>query len=146
MKLDWFCTTKYPLFDETERVIGVVGVARSYAEQKRQRTDQEAVDRMIEIIERNPGASHRIPDLARRVGLSERQLLRKFQALMGLSPQEFILRTRVQGAAIALRTSNESVASIAEQFGFCDQSALTKPFKRYLGITPAKYRRSEKAK
>ena len=58
-----------------------------------------------------------------------------------MSSQEFILRNRVHGAAVVLRETDEPIASIAVDFGFCDQSAFSKQFVKQLGSTPAAYRR-----
>ena len=57
---------------------------------------------------------------------------------MGLA--EFVIKLRIHAAADALLKSPESLAEIALQNGFCDQSAFTRAFRAQMGMTPRVYR------
>jgi AraC-like DNA-binding protein len=57
------------------------------------------------------------------------------------TPRELIVRMRVQHACDALRETSTSLADIALESGFYDQSSFTRQFKKHLGITPGEYRR-----
>ncbi|MCB1077598.1 MAG: helix-turn-helix transcriptional regulator [Verrucomicrobiae bacterium] len=50
-------------------------------------------------------------------------------------------KSPVQGACETLWNSDKPIAEIALDFGFCDQSAFTQPFRRNMGLTPAVYRK-----
>ncbi len=137
--LDWYSTTKSPLYDDKGEVIGVMGIFRTYEGSKKMIASYSAVARSIEIVREESLIS--VAELARRSGVSERQLHRRFREALGMSAQAFILRNRIQGAAVLLRETDEPIASIAVDFGFCDQSAFSKQFVKQLGSTPAAYRR-----
>lgn len=57
----------------------------------------------------------------------------------GLSPKGIELNTRVERALQSLR-SGSSVAAVAADYGFVDQSHFTRTLKRYTGLTPARSR------
>ncbi len=139
--LDWFTTCKYPLRDGSGRVIGVMGIFRGYEGSPKLVAAYSAVAKAVAYARDHPAEPLRVKDLAHHSGISERQLHRRFQNALGMSAQEFLLRNRIQAAAGSLRETDESIAAIALQFGFCDQSAFSKQFKKLLGATPATYRR-----
>ena len=138
-RLDWFSTTKLPLRDGKGDTIGVVGIVRSHESGRKLAASYSVVGQVVEYIHASPGEC-RVADLARRVGVSPRHLNRLFQSTLGIAVQQFLIRTRVQAAASAIRETDHTLADIGDQFGFCDQSAFTKQFRKHLGITPAAYR------
>jgi AraC-like DNA-binding protein len=79
--------------------------------------------------------------LAGLVGLSRFQALRAFKRQYGLPPQAYQLRLRLSLAQRALR-EGVPPARVAAEFGFTDQSHLTRHFKKALGVTPASYARA----
>ncbi len=83
----------------------------------------------------------RIEELAALVHLSVSQFDRKFKRLFRMTPQQYLLRVRINAASQALLHSDRSIASIADQTGFYDQSSFTKQFVRQTGMTPRNYRR-----
>lgn len=139
-RLEWFSTSKYPVLGENGRALGVVGITRPLARQAGPGSGDPAT-RVIDHVCAHPESELRVGELATRFGLSERQLHRRFLEIVGMPPREFILRTRVQAAAAAIRSGNELIAQVALRFRFCDQSAFTKAFRKVLGTTPAAYRR-----
>jgi AraC-like DNA-binding protein len=61
--------------------------------------------------------------------------------LFGLTPSQLIVKTRITIASRLLRETNLSVAAIAQQCGYSDQSAFTRAFRQASGVTPLEYRR-----
>lgn len=82
----------------------------------------------------------RIADVASACGQSLRQLQRRFQDAFGITPQEFLIRTRVLAAARLLEQTSLSSAEIAAQCGFLDQSRFAQHFKKRIGLSPIAYR------
>lgn len=79
--------------------------------------------------------------LAAQVGVSKYHLIRKFKRECGLTPHQFQIQGKVRKAQRLLE-QNGSIAGVAQDAGFYDQSHLTRHFKYQLGLTPCAYRQS----
>ncbi len=102
------------------------------------------IRRLIEIlrlIEDRPDEPLDLAGLASKAGLSKHHFLRVFRRFVGMTPYQYVLRARMARAARRLRTSNESVLSIALASGFGDLSTFNARFRATFGTTPSKYRR-----
>jgi AraC-like DNA-binding protein len=100
-----------------------------------------AVMRCVSLIMSSEGALP-IARLAAEVGLSERQLRRRFRAATGLTPKEFARVRRVRAAAVdAVYAHTVHWGGIAADCGYADQSHLSGEFRRTLGLTPASFGR-----
>jgi len=79
--------------------------------------------------------------LVRIVGLSPRQLLRRFLKATGLKPKEFISARRVRAALIdAVDYDARRWADIAAASGFSDEAHLSREVRRLLGSSPSAIR------
>lgn len=139
--LDWFVTNKLPVRDTHGKIIGVMGTVRSYEGQRRTMLPMSLINSTVDFIREHHHQRLTVEDLADQAGLSPRQLHRKFRDVFGLSVQDFLIKTRIQSASDALLHSDLSIAQIATDFGFCDQSAFTQLFRKHTGLTPLKFRR-----
>lgn len=79
-------------------------------------------------------------ELASEVGVHPVHLAREFRRAHRCTVGEYIRHLRVEQACRELRSSRESLAAIASNAGFSDQSHFSRTFKRHIGMTPAKYR------
>ena len=95
----------------------------------------------ITFIRTNLANNIKVEDLSQRMKLSENQFRRKFKEEFSVTPQQFILRARLQATGNLLRNGNKPIAIIAAECGFSDQSYFTKKFKPFFGETPLQYRR-----
>jgi AraC-like DNA-binding protein len=77
-----------------------------------------------------------IEDLARMSALSECHLISAFRYEFGLPPHAYHLRLRLASACEAL-ARGMAVASVAYEYGFADQSHLSRKFKSVYGVSPA---------
>ncbi len=139
--LDWFITNKLPLRDTRGRIIGVMGIVRSYEGQRRAMLPMLQINSTVDYIRAHLNERLTVEDLSDHAGLSARQLHRKFREVFGLSAQEFLIKTRIQAASEAMLRCDATIAQIATDFGFCDQSAFTQLFRKHTGLTPLKFRR-----
>jgi AraC-like DNA-binding protein len=82
-------------------------------------------------------------DLAREVGISQKQMERKFVEKVGPTPKQFaqLLRFRKLREYLANR-KDESLMNIAFDFEFTDHAHLTKFFRKFAGITPSEFTKS----
>jgi AraC-like DNA-binding protein len=138
---DWFLVTKLPLFDKRGGIQGVMGVLRRPDEAERRLPVFQTVAQAVEIIRRDYAKPLRIEDVARDCGQSLRQLQRRFHTAFAMTPQEFLMRTRVLAAAQLLEKTDLTSAEIATKCGFADQSSFTQHFRRRTGTSPAAHRR-----
>jgi AraC-like DNA-binding protein len=82
----------------------------------------------------------RMADIARGLGLSARSFHRRLSE-HGLSFQTLTDETRRELAEGLLRDEGYSLAEVAFLTGFSEQSSFTRAFKRWVGRTPASYRK-----
>lgn len=80
-------------------------------------------------------------DIARQMGLSARSFHRRL-AEQGLSFQTLTEETRREIAVSMLRESRFALSEIAFLTGYSEQSAFNRAFKRWMGVTPAAYRKA----
>lgn len=85
----------------------------------------------------------RIRDIADAVGVHPSHLARVFREHLGMGPSAYIRRLRAQWAEQHVARSTKSLAQIARDAGFADQSHFTRVFKQEIGITPARLRSSK---
>ena len=83
----------------------------------------------------------RMTDIARGLGLSARSFHRRL-AEHGLSFQTLTEETRRELAEGLLQDEQYSLAEVAFLTGFSEQSSFTRAFKRWIGTTPASYRKA----
>jgi AraC-like DNA-binding protein len=72
--------------------------------------------------------------------MSPYHFLRVFRAVAGVTPHQYLVRTRLRHAAIALATTDAPVAEIAFAHGFGDLSTFVTTFGRVFGAAPRAYR------
>ena len=104
------------------------------------------VQRALSLID--PGVEQRmnVTQLAERVGLSRRQLLRLFRREIGKTPGEILMQRRLERAQSLLLHSHLPIAVISNAVGFCSQSHLTTSYKKHFDTTPAEHRRNHQMK
>jgi AraC-like DNA-binding protein len=73
--------------------------------------------------------------------MSESHFMSLFKRVTGLSFVTYFNHFRIERAQALLAKTEESMASISQQVGFCDQSYFGTVFRRIVGMTPATYRR-----
>jgi len=102
--------------------------------------DLRTAERLRECLHHDTSATMDLTTLAKQTGVSRFQALRTFKRRYGLPPHSYHLSLRLAHAQKALREGHQPV-HVAAQYGFVDQSHLTRHFKRLLGVTPAQYAR-----
>lgn len=83
-----------------------------------------------------------LAECAREAGVHSVHLAQSFRARHGESFGQCIRRLRIDLASRQLTQTAKSIAEIALDSGFADQSHFTKAFKRARGLTPAAFRRA----
>jgi AraC family transcriptional regulator len=101
--------------------------------------------RAKELLSANLAGRILLADLAASCELSVRQFTRAFRTTTGMAPHQWLVHRRVAKARDLLSRSNRSLADIAAECGFADQSHFTRVFTRAVGSTPGEYRRARRA-
>ena len=90
-------------------------------------------------IEADAGEQLSLADLARETSMSPYHFLRTFRRLIGVTPHQYVLRTRLHRAAVRLRQSGDAISAIAFDVGFNDLSTFNRRFRRVMGVHPGAY-------
>lgn len=85
----------------------------------------------------------RIEQLINDTGLSERKLQRLFARCVGVSPKAALRRFRLVEAADLLAKEKTSLASLAQELGYFDQSHFVRDFRAVVGKSPMSYARRQ---
>jgi AraC-like DNA-binding protein len=94
------------------------------------------------VLQTTPPDALSVPALARRLKCSAGHLSRRCGRELGRSPYDMILAWRLDRARRLLAHTDWSLAAIAAETGFCDQSHLGNSFTRVLGVSPGRLRRA----
>jgi transcriptional regulator GlxA family with amidase domain len=81
-----------------------------------------------------------VPQLARRMNLSERQFSRVFKAEVGVSPGDHVEALRLEAACRLLETTTETVDQVARACGYANTETLHRAFRRRMNTTPLDHR------
>jgi AraC family transcriptional regulator len=99
-----------------------------------------ALRRIEALSQDSTGRGLALCDIARKAGMSPYHFLRTFRQVVGITPHQFVLRTRLHRAAVRLLRSQEAISTIAFDAGFNDLSTFNNRFRRVIGVTPTAYR------
>jgi AraC family transcriptional regulator len=102
--------------------------------------DERRITRALRWIEANAHEPLELAELAREAAMSRYHFLRTFRRQVGMTPHQFVLRTRLARAAVRLRQTREPIAVIAFEVGFNDLSTFNRRFRRVTGMHPGAYR------
>lgn len=81
---------------------------------------------------------------ARQAGLSAFHFLRVFSRALGVTPHQYLVRSRLRRAATLLCERNIPVTDVALDVGFGDLSNFVRTFRRAAGVSPRGFRRAAK--
>ncbi|MGH8264486.1 MAG: helix-turn-helix domain-containing protein [Steroidobacteraceae bacterium] len=117
---------------------GLAGCGRG-----RNRRDARAKRRAVRAALWLDEHAHEEVDLetaARRVGLSPYHFLRVFAEVLGVTPHQYVVRSRLRRAAALLSRDDRPITDIALDVGFRDLSNFVRTFHRAAGVAPRGFR------
>jgi AraC family transcriptional regulator len=101
---------------------------------------QVRLRQVTEYIHQHSAQNPSLMIMAEIVQMSPYYFSRLFKQSTGLTPHQYLLKCRTDQAKQLLKTTKLSIADIANQVGFVDQSHLNRHFKRHFGISPSQIR------
>lgn len=99
--------------------------------------------RAVEAALRIDARSHEPIDLDRaasEAGLSAFHFLRLFSRVLGVTPHQYLIRSRLRRAARMLADGARSISDVALDVGFGDLSNFVRTFHRAAGVSPRRFR------
>jgi len=84
----------------------------------------------------------RLGEVARRLGVNRTRLFEQFKRVTGLTPNDYLLRARVERARVLMADPRRSVTEVALAVGLGSSQYFSTVFRRYTGQTPGAFRRS----
>ena len=103
--------------------------------------EEELADRLMKAIENNmDNTDYTVDQLASDVALSRSNLYRRTQAMLGITPNDFLRNVRLKNAARLLGETDIPVNQVSLQCGFASPRYFAQYFKKMFGVTPSEYR------
>ena len=93
--------------------------------------------------------SHQPIDLdaaANQAGTSAFHFLRLFAKVLGVTPHQYLVRSRLRHAARMLTEENTAITNVAYDVGFGDLSNFVRTFHRAAGVSPGAFREAARGK
>jgi len=103
--------------------------------------ESQRFGQLFDFLHQHLAQPHSVDSLSRRVGMSQRTFLRRFQDATGTTPTRWLLNERLLRAKDYLENSRLSIDSIAEQTGFGQAATLRHHFRQHFALSPAQYRK-----
>jgi AraC-like DNA-binding protein len=141
-KEGWCLTNKIPVRDRGGSICGMAGISRDLHVSTERGKHYEELAAAIDHIHAHYGDPLRLPELAQLASLSVYQFEQRIKKIFGLTVGQFISKTRIKEASRLLRDTTLSIAGIALECGYCDQSAFARQFKTMTALTPTEYRQT----
>lgn len=116
-----------------------------YADQQHQHPD-EAIALAQTWLQQNSQRPFNLLQLAAMVDISPRQFDRRFKAVVGQTPQQYLQQLRCTQAKELLQNSNLNVGDIAALVGYGDASYFSRIYRSFSGQTPSEFRQKVRAK
>lgn len=84
--------------------------------------------------------------IAHAINYNPNYFCSEFKKVMGITPMKYVNKVRIEKVIHLLRTTDESLSTIYQKVGINSVTFMSSQIKRYTGMTPIEYRRSEKIK
>ena len=137
----WYVSTKTPLLDPNDQVLGIAGVMYPIETPSDQSAYFRELAPVIHHIEENYDEQISMSEMASKAGLGSTQFNQRFRELLRISPSDYLLKLRIEAAQRLLTTTDHSLGQISSAVGFYDQSHFAKRFRRVTGMSPSAYRK-----
>ena len=120
-------------------VLALLG--RAFTSYKSQSNDYiDSMQKAVSFMEEHFAEKITLGDVRRQVNMNLCYFCEVFQREIGTSPWNYLLRLRLDRVKKMLSDSDRPIAEIADTCGFCDQSYMTRLFKKYESVTPRQFR------
>lgn len=92
----------------------------------------------------DPGGINSVDELAEQALMSRSAFADRFKSVVGSTPGRYLSHWRMQLAIDLLKTTDQSMARVAERCGYVSEVSFRKAFRKEVGTSPGKMRREKK--
>jgi AraC-like DNA-binding protein len=139
--INWFVTTKIPLYSQENKIIGLACIARNMSDAYEKLRPYAEMNEVLEYVREKHTQPIKIEEMANIANLSPSQFERRFQKIFKITPTRHVLNVRISAACNLLTSCNATISSIAIEVGFYDHSHFIRGFKKVMGMSPSDYRK-----
>ena len=125
-----------------DTLLGVVLQLFDEVETESSDHDDPKLQEVVRHIDANPHQNFGVTELAQMCGYSDSHFRRLFRDVMGLTPKQYIKKTKMEYALYLLRDEKLPVKEVAATLGYNDTFEFSKQFKTVYGMSPSKKARS----
>ncbi|MFT5482776.1 MAG: AraC-like DNA-binding protein [Halieaceae bacterium] len=138
--VEWFLTSKWPVYNPEGYIIGSVGLSRHLNQSERKLVPYQELSKPIDYIQQYFASRISVEKLATACNLSVSALERRFKKHLHKTPYQYITEVRLEHAKRLLLETEKGVGTIALETGFADHSHFTRVFSKHFGQTPSSQR------
>lgn len=106
------------------------------------RTNRLHAEKALALMQKSVRDNALIEDFARKLGLSEEHFIRIFRDEVHMTPHQYFMRLKIEGASGLLISTDRAIGDISAWFGFENQFHFSRVFRKCTGMSPAEYRRT----
>jgi len=99
------------------------------------------IEKVLEEIKADVTGDHTLRSISKKMSVSPGHLSKLFTQELGISLTEYVNRKKIEYGAYLLNTTEDKICCVAVQCGMPDNNYFSRLFKRYVGISPAEYRK-----
>jgi len=118
------------------RIINGIKLSRKQPVKVKRKLGTETMRRVVQFVDENLGEKILLASLAREARLSSNHFTVLFKATMEMTPEQYVLRTRLLRAKTIIMKGAHTVGEVAHLTGFSDHSHLSVQFKKLFGSPP----------
>lgn len=98
------------------------------------------IKKSLQFVENNYSSKISISEMAKSAGLNKNYFSTFFRENIGVTPQQYIIKYRINKACELMRNEGLNIGDISRSVGYDDTLGFSKIFKKDKGISPKKYR------
>jgi AraC-like DNA-binding protein len=126
----------------------IARLVRAWAESRRDATTgwlaaihDPQIGRALAAFHRSPHKAWSVVSMAAAARQSRSLFSERFTAVLGMPPARYVTRWRMHLAGNWLRRDHVTIAEVATRLGYESEPSFSRAFKRFMGASPAAYRR-----
>ena len=133
------------LFTESIANLFLIHLLRNYCtftpklRQERGGLSPRKLQQAVNYIQDNLAEDISLQVIATELNMSRYYFCRLFKKSTGITPHQYLIKSRIERAKELLSRKHQSIADVALQVGFTNQSHFTKHFKKLVGIAPKRF-------